>query len=314
MQCGTCEGVCPSGAVRLTWDLRMGYRLSVEAQTCTDCGRCHDACPARASTSRRAPGGVSATRAPPARTSSAPGAGSGSAGRQTRRCATQGASGGVATALMQAALETGVVDAVVAVRMSAANPLEAEGVICRSPEEVAACRGSKYNAVAVNTALRQILEEPGRYALVGLPCHIQGLRLAQRRSRRLRERVRAHDRHLLRAHQRAPRDRRPCAPGGARPCGAPRRLVQGSGMAGRNASGGQARHGALVRLRRLHRPPVHGPHAAALPYLPGRARRARRHLRRRRLARPLRGVGRRERPHRYARPPENACSPLPLST
>ena len=73
--------------------------------------------------------------------------------------------------------------------MSAANPLEAEGVICRSPDEVAACRGSKYDVVAINSVLRQILEEPGRYALVGLPCHIQGLRLAQRRSRRLRERV-----------------------------------------------------------------------------------------------------------------------------
>jgi len=86
----------------------------------------------------------------------------------------------VATALMQAALETGAVDAVVAVRMSATNPLEAEGVICRSPEEVAACRGSKYTAVAVNTTLRHILEAPGRYALVGLPCHIQGLRLETR--------------------------------------------------------------------------------------------------------------------------------------
>lgn len=95
----------------------------------------------------------------------------------------------MATALMQAALETGAVDAVVAVRMSATNPLEAEGVICRSPEEVAACRGSKYTAVAVNTTLRHILEAPGRYALVGLPCHIQGLRLERRRSRRLRERV-----------------------------------------------------------------------------------------------------------------------------
>ena len=95
----------------------------------------------------------------------------------------------MATALMQAALETGAVDAVVAVRMSATNPLEAEGVICRSPEEVAACRGSKYTAVAVNTTLRHILEAPGRYAPVGLPCHIQGLRLERRRSRRLRERV-----------------------------------------------------------------------------------------------------------------------------
>ena len=62
-------------------------------------------------------------------------------------------------------------------------------MICRSPAEVAGCRGSKYDVVAVNTLLRTVLDEPGRYVLVGLPCHIQGLRLAQRRSRRLRERV-----------------------------------------------------------------------------------------------------------------------------
>ena len=69
------------------------------------------------------------------------------------------------------------------------NPLEATGVVCRTPAEVAACRGSKYNVVVVNTLLRRVLDEPGRYAVVGLPCHVQGLRLAQRRSRRLRERV-----------------------------------------------------------------------------------------------------------------------------
>ena len=62
-------------------------------------------------------------------------------------------------------------------------------MVCRTPAEVAACRGSKYNVVAVNTLLRRVLDEPGRYAVVGLPCHVQGLRLAQRRSRRLRERV-----------------------------------------------------------------------------------------------------------------------------
>ena len=43
MQCGACEGVCPAGSVSLTWDLRVGYRLAVDAQTCTDCGRCHEA-------------------------------------------------------------------------------------------------------------------------------------------------------------------------------------------------------------------------------------------------------------------------------
>ena len=55
--------------------------------------------------------------------------------------------------------------------------------------EVADCRGSKYNVVPHNVLLHDVLEEPGRYIVVGLPCHVQGLRLAQRGSHRLRERV-----------------------------------------------------------------------------------------------------------------------------
>lgn len=174
MQCGTCEGVCPAGAVALAWDLRVGYRLSVQAQTCTDCGRCHEACP-----------GPGLDFSPDAwlreRNEDAPsedflgpwrGLAFGWAADETVRH--KGSSGGAAKALVRVALETGAVDAVIAVRMSAANPLEAEGAICRTPEEVAACRGSKYNVVALNTTLRQVPEEPGRYALVGLPCHIQG--------------------------------------------------------------------------------------------------------------------------------------------
>ena len=189
MQCGTCEGVCPTGSVSLTWDLRVGYRLSLDARTCTDCGRCHEACPGpgldftpRAWWRERNEGAPYEDFLGPWRQ-----LWFGWASDEAVRHA--GASGGVATALMQAALESGVVDAVIAVQVSPVNPLEAEGVICRSPDEVAACRGSKYNVVAINTVLGRILDEPGRYALVGLPCHIQGLRLAQRRSRLLRERV-----------------------------------------------------------------------------------------------------------------------------
>ena len=189
MQCGTCQVICPTVSVALTWDLHVGYRLRVDEQTCTGCGRCHDACPgpgldfsAGAWWRERNEGASCADFLGPWRRlwfgwASDP---------EVRHA---GASGGVATALMQDVLETGVVDAVVAVRMSASTPLEAEAVICRSAAQVASCRGSKYNVVAINTALGTILEEPGRYALVGLPCHIQGLRMAQRHSRRLRERV-----------------------------------------------------------------------------------------------------------------------------
>jgi coenzyme F420 hydrogenase subunit beta len=43
--------------------------------------------------------------------------------------------------------------------------------------------------VAANLRLRDILSSEGKYAVVGLPCHIQGLRKAQTRNRKLREKV-----------------------------------------------------------------------------------------------------------------------------
>ena len=74
-------------------------------------------------------------------------------------------------------------------RPSTDNALAIEPQVARSAGQILACQGSKYNMVAMNAVLREVLERPGRYAVVGLPCHIQGLRLAQRQNSRLRERI-----------------------------------------------------------------------------------------------------------------------------
>lgn len=189
MQCGTCAALCTPRAIRLEWDVRVGYRLTVDEARCDDCGACVDVCPgpgldfaAGAWWRERNEGAPSRDYLGPWRQ-----LWFGWAADPSIRHA--GASGGVATALLGGALEQDLVDAVVAVGTAPSNPLEAVGVVCRTGVEVAACRGSKYNVAAVNTVLRRVLDEPARYALVGLPCHVQGLRLAQRRSRRLRERV-----------------------------------------------------------------------------------------------------------------------------
>ncbi len=197
-QCGTCAGVCPTGAVHMEWNVRTGYKPRVIEAACTDCGVCLAACPGeRFDFSETAPWRVLFGDAPspdflgPWRSLSF-----GWATDPATRW--PGASGGVATAILQAVLERGVpalpggdgpLDAVICTRMSASEPLAAEAVVAATPQAIAACHGSKYNAVAVNGLLRHVRETPGRYALVGLPCHIQGLRLAQRRSRTLRERV-----------------------------------------------------------------------------------------------------------------------------
>jgi coenzyme F420 hydrogenase subunit beta len=189
MQCGTCVAVCPTRAIDLDWNVASGYRPVIDRDRCTDCGICHESCPGPgldfgpgAWWRGRNAGAASRDFLGPWRR-----LWFGWAADQEIRHA--GASGGVATALLSGLLEEGLADAVLAVGMSDKEPLQAVGVLCRSPAEVAACRGSKYNVVPVNTLLGTVLREPGRYALVGLPCHIQGLRLAQRRSRRLRERV-----------------------------------------------------------------------------------------------------------------------------
>ena len=100
-----------------------------------------------------------------------------------------GASGGIATAILQGALACDLIDAAIVCRIAPEQPLRVEPVIASNAAEIAACRGSKYNMVAINALLRRAMDEPGRYALVGLPCHLQGLRLACERSPRLRERI-----------------------------------------------------------------------------------------------------------------------------
>ena len=188
-QCGTCASVCPRLAISMDWDVREGYRLRVDGEKCNDCGSCLQVCP-----------GEGLDYTPGAwwrqENDDAPfidvlgpwrrlwfGWASDAATRYL------GASGGVATAILQGALATQVIDKAIVCRTDPANPLRAEPVVAGTPDEVAACRGSKYNVAAMNLLLRRVIDEPGRYALVGLPCHISGFRLARERSATLRRRV-----------------------------------------------------------------------------------------------------------------------------
>jgi coenzyme F420 hydrogenase subunit beta len=73
--------------------------------------------------------------------------------------------------------------------MRAESPLEPMPIVATTEEGIRAATGSKYCPVPANLRLREILDTDGRFALVGLPCHIHGLRLAQTRIPRLRDKV-----------------------------------------------------------------------------------------------------------------------------
>ena len=188
-QCGTCAALCPKGAIGLAWDAWRGYRIVVDVEACTDCGHCLTVCPGPGIDFSPGAWWRGDDDETPAPDFLGPWRGlwfGWAADPETRHA---GASGGVATAILQGALERGLIDGALLVGSDPDNALATLPVLARTAGEVAACRGSKYNVAALNVLLHTVMGDSGRYALVGLPCHIHGLRLAQRHSRRLRERV-----------------------------------------------------------------------------------------------------------------------------
>jgi len=98
-------------------------------------------------------------------------------------------SGGLITELLIFALEKGIIDGVLVTRMSAKDPLLPEPFLAKTKAEVIAASKSKYCPVPVNVAIKELLKEEGRFAVVGLPCHIQGIRKAALVNERLRTRL-----------------------------------------------------------------------------------------------------------------------------
>jgi coenzyme F420 hydrogenase subunit beta len=104
------------------------------------------------------------------------------------------ASGGLITQLLIFALEEGIIDGALVTRMKKDNPLEPEPFIARTKGEIIEASKSKYCPVPANIALKEILasKEGEKFAVVGLSCHIQGIRKAEQINKKLKERIVLH--------------------------------------------------------------------------------------------------------------------------
>jgi len=88
----------------------------------------------------------------------------------TRKEAT---SGGLVSTLLITMLRRGFIDGVLVVRN---DGLEQKGVLARTEDEIMAAAGSKYLQIPLNAFLGEVIKENGKFAVVGLPCHLRGLR------------------------------------------------------------------------------------------------------------------------------------------
>ena len=98
-------------------------------------------------------------------------------------------SGGVISALLQHALDTGLVDFVVQTGADPARPTANRTGISATAADIAAAAGSRYAPSSPLAGLEDWLARPGRFALVGKPCDISALRARARQDPRLAARI-----------------------------------------------------------------------------------------------------------------------------
>lgn len=91
----------------------------------------------------------------------------------------QSSSGGVVTSLLIYLLDTNQIDGAILVGMNSEKKWLSKIIVARSDHDIIAAIGSKYCLVPLNSILWDVINDGKKYALVGLPCHIHGIRKMQ---------------------------------------------------------------------------------------------------------------------------------------
>jgi coenzyme F420 hydrogenase subunit beta len=171
-RCGVCVSICPIGVLAVDEE---GVHLQGE---CIRCGLCYRFCPGRQLDL------ISLSEEYLGSTPQDPWVGYyrslNVAQARSEEIRQRGASGGVVTALLLHLLNERRIEGALGVTMNPDRPWQPQAVVLRSPGEIIRAAQSKYSLVGVGALLRSARREGGPMALVGLPCHVHGLRRLQR--------------------------------------------------------------------------------------------------------------------------------------
>ena len=191
--CGTCTGICPKKAVKMVLNTKKGIFLpEVDEELCVDCGICYKVCPGEVVDFDSLNMEVFNQLPEDPFIGNYLDCYTGYSFDDDIRF--NSSSGGLITQFLIFALEEGVVDGALVTRMSKEDPLMPEPFIARTRCEIIEASKSKYCPVPANIALQEILEAPDneKFAVVGLPCHIHGIRKAESINKKLKNKIKLH--------------------------------------------------------------------------------------------------------------------------
>ncbi|HEY95395.1 MAG TPA: 4Fe-4S dicluster domain-containing protein [Dehalococcoidia bacterium] len=191
--CGTCSGTCPQNAIEMVIDYEKGiYLPKLDRKKCNECEICFKVCPGHGIEFNALNREIFGREAEDILLGNYHNFYTGYAFDNEIRY--HSASGGLVTALLIFALEEGLIDGALVSRMTEENPLEPQPFIARTREDIISAARSIYCPVPANIALKEILQvgEHERFAVVGLPCHLHGLRKAEILHNSLKKKIAFH--------------------------------------------------------------------------------------------------------------------------
>ncbi|PAV09389.1 Coenzyme F420 hydrogenase/dehydrogenase, beta subunit C-terminal domain [Methanocorpusculum parvum] len=190
--CGVCAALCPKHALKITWNANGEY-TPIRVRDCgKECELCIKVCPfSDGNPSEDQIGKEEFSLISDIHYCSETGyylsSGVGAVSSDEKRLAS--VSGGLTTWLLQSLMQKKIVDNVICVSPRRDSHKLFEFTIAKTEAEVSAAAGSAYYPVEMSEVISYVLENPGRYAIVGVPCFLKALRLAQTRNKFLKERL-----------------------------------------------------------------------------------------------------------------------------
>jgi coenzyme F420 hydrogenase subunit beta len=170
--CGVCVAACPAGTLEMNLSAE-GTLLPtmVNGKNCLGCGLCEHVCAGQL----LAPYCEGFAAKQTGETINQPNVYLGYA--ETAETRKKGSSGGVAGALLLKLLADHMIDGAVVTVPNQNNCFVCQTVLAKRPDRIKESQGSRYTQVDYSQGLRELkAAKGGRYAVVGLPCHLAGLR------------------------------------------------------------------------------------------------------------------------------------------